>query len=150
MTKAKKGLILLSALLLFSSGCTLSDMLFDEAKKAGDKLGDEYVEFQDSEAAKVLGEKKEKSKELYGEMTTDLSEFQMKQIDEWILKNDLDQFGNKLGTIYSGGSPLEGLKGDANDRYHYILDNNPELKDTFKIEIKTYDDTQAEREAAEE
>jgi hypothetical protein len=52
-----------------------------------------------------------------------------KKIDEWIKKNGRNEYGDPRDTVYAGGNPLfderrPGLK----DRYEYILERNPELR----------------------
>lgn len=53
-----------------------------------------------------------------------------KRIDDWIKKNGLNPYGDPPDTVYAGGNPLfderrPGLK----DRYEYILEKHPELRD---------------------
>ena len=52
------------------------------------------------------------------------------RIDQWIARNGLNQYGDPPGTMYLGGSPLfDENTGIRKDRYQYILDKHPELKD---------------------
>jgi hypothetical protein len=56
-----------------------------------------------------------------------------KKIDDWIKRNGRNEFGDPADTVYAGGNPLfderrPGLK----DRYEYILEKYPELKDDAK------------------
>jgi hypothetical protein len=53
-----------------------------------------------------------------------------RRIDEWLARNGLNEYGDPQGTMYSGGTPLfdEGT-GVRKDRYLYILEQHPELKD---------------------
>ncbi|GAB4467195.1 MAG: hypothetical protein OHK0029_38990 [Armatimonadaceae bacterium] len=56
-----------------------------------------------------------------------------KKIDDWIQRNGRNQYGDPRDTVYAGGNPLfderrPGLK----DRYEYILEKHPELKDQLK------------------
>lgn len=44
------------------------------------------------------------------------------QIDQWIKKNDLNQFGDSKDTVYAGGTPLfNEATGQTMDKYVYIL-----------------------------
>lgn len=55
------------------------------------------------------------------------------KIDEWIKRNGRNQYGDPSDTVYAGGNPLfderrPGLK----DKYEYILEKNPQLKEELK------------------
>ena len=47
------------------------------------------------------------------------------QIDVWIKANDLNRYGDRKDTVYSGGTPLfDESTGSSIDRYDYILKNH--------------------------
>ncbi|MDH4358730.1 MAG: hypothetical protein OEV37_02145 [Candidatus Berkelbacteria bacterium] len=51
-----------------------------------------------------------------------LSDSEMRKIEEWIIKNGLNQFGDPSGTAYSSGTPLiDSATGWPIDRYDYIV-----------------------------
>ncbi len=53
-----------------------------------------------------------------------------RRIDEWVRSNGLNPYGDPQGTMYSGGTPLfDESTGLTKDRYQYILEQHPELKD---------------------
>jgi hypothetical protein len=53
-----------------------------------------------------------------------------RRIDEWIARNGLNTYGDPPGTMYMGGTPLfDEATGAVKDRYLYILEKHPELKD---------------------
>jgi hypothetical protein len=53
-----------------------------------------------------------------------------RRIDEWIARNGLNPYGDPPGTMYLGGTPLYNEQtGLTRDRYQYILERHPELKD---------------------
>lgn len=53
-----------------------------------------------------------------------------RRIDEWIARHGLNEYGDPPGTMYMGGSPLfDETTGVRKDRYAYILEQHPELKD---------------------
>jgi hypothetical protein len=57
-----------------------------------------------------------------------------KRIDDWIKKNGRNEYGDPKDTHYAGGNPLfdeRGLK-PTKDRYEYILEKNPELREDKK------------------
>jgi len=56
-----------------------------------------------------------------------ISEQEKREIDEWIEKNNLNEFGDPADTMYLGGTPLfDVTTGETIDRYDYILKNNPD------------------------
>jgi len=53
-----------------------------------------------------------------------------RRIDAWIARNGLNSYGDPPGTMYAGGTPLfNESTGEAKDRYLYILERHPELKE---------------------
>jgi len=56
-----------------------------------------------------------------------ISASEKKQIDSWIKKNNLNQYGDPVGTIYAGGTPLfDESTGQILDLYEYILKKHPD------------------------
>jgi hypothetical protein len=52
-----------------------------------------------------------------------------RRIDKWVRENDRNEFGDRKGTVYAGGTPLfDEMTGRTIDRYEYILKRNPELR----------------------
>ena len=52
------------------------------------------------------------------------------RIDEWIARNGLNPYGDPPDSMYNGGTPLFNERtGVVQDRYLYILERHPELKD---------------------
>jgi hypothetical protein len=50
-----------------------------------------------------------------------------RDIDTWVLSNDLDEVGNPRGTMYTGGAPLfDERSGRRVDRYEYIVRAHPD------------------------
>lgn len=48
-------------------------------------------------------------------------------IDQWISDNKLNQYGDPLDTIYSGGTPLfDEANGTTIDRYTYVKNRHPD------------------------
>jgi len=49
------------------------------------------------------------------------------QIDEWIVKNNLNQYGDPKDTAYAGGNPtFDMTTGKITDRYDYIISHHPD------------------------
>ena len=62
---------------------------------------------------------------------------QKQAVDEWLAANSLNEFGDKLGTFYAGGTPLfNELTGETIDRFKYLFEKFPELKRVIEVEIK--------------
>lgn len=56
-----------------------------------------------------------------------LSSEESHKIESWIIKNGLNQFGDSVGTVYAGGTPLIDEKtGRVLDRLDYILTKHPD------------------------
>ncbi len=52
-----------------------------------------------------------------------------KRVDKWIADNRLNPYGDKNGTVYTGGTPLfNEVTGATTDKYDYILRRHPELR----------------------
>ncbi|HLK65496.1 MAG TPA: hypothetical protein VKU19_18795 [Bryobacteraceae bacterium] len=53
-----------------------------------------------------------------------------RRVDEWITRNGLNEYGDPQGTMYTGSTPLfDERTGAVKDRYQYILEQHPELRD---------------------
>jgi hypothetical protein len=51
------------------------------------------------------------------------------RVDRWIKQKRLNPYGDPPNTMYAGGTPLfDERTGKARDRYEYILDRHPELR----------------------
>ncbi|TMW63784.1 hypothetical protein Poli38472_002725 [Pythium oligandrum] len=77
----------------------------------------------------ITEEKSAKKEELKVEAASEatLSEEEKAQVDEWIEDNGLNKYGDKKGTMYTGGTPLfSESTGKTVDRYEYILRKHPD------------------------
>jgi hypothetical protein len=51
------------------------------------------------------------------------------RIDRWIKEKHRNPYGDPPDTMYAGGTPLfDERTGRARDKYEYILDRHPELR----------------------
>ncbi|NUP98983.1 MAG: hypothetical protein HUU35_03900 [Armatimonadetes bacterium] len=58
----------------------------------------------------------------------DVNAEQRLRIDRWLRVNRLNEYGDREGTVYAGGSPLfDAQTGRWTDRYDYLLSRNPSL-----------------------
>jgi hypothetical protein len=56
-----------------------------------------------------------------------VSEREKKEIDEWIIKENLNPYGEAYDTVYTGGTPLfNETTGEKKDRYLYIIEKHPD------------------------
>jgi hypothetical protein len=62
-----------------------------------------------------------------------ISDEMKKKIDEWVKTNGRNQYGDPADTVYAGGNPLfDERRPTLKDRYEYILEKNPQLKEELK------------------
>ncbi|MCX6784411.1 MAG: hypothetical protein NTV81_00530 [Candidatus Komeilibacteria bacterium] len=73
-----------------------------------------------------------------------LTDSAKQQIDNWLTAKSLNEYGDKVGTVYTGGSP-RGAEGEAGtplfdektgkitDRYMYILKKHPEIVTELRL-----------------
>ena len=132
LTKSKfvssATLAFLVLLVFLVAGCSFS------FEGAGKKV-DETMEKVDTEKIeKKAGEVKELGKMKFDELIKDLEAFEMEKIDEWAEKNNLNEYGDEIDTIYEKGSPLIEKAGGMKERYQYILENHPELVEELELE----------------
>ena len=75
---------------------------------------------EDAPAAETRGEEKQVSSD-----NAFLQE--RKLIGDWIVLNDLNQYGDPKDMVYIGGTPLfDESTGESIDKYEYILQNYPD------------------------
>jgi len=61
-----------------------------------------------------------------------VSESEKTHIERYLDENKLNRFGDPMGTMYVGGTPLFcEVTGQVIDRYEYILRNHPSILDDF-------------------
>ena len=62
-----------------------------------------------------------------------LSELDKKAIEDWLVKNKLNQYGDAQDTLYTGGTPLfDEQTGKSLNRYEYLFEKFPVLKNIVK------------------
>jgi len=66
-----------------------------------------------------------------GEIAMAVDDKTRQKIDEWIAKEGRNQYGDPKETVCAGGNPLfEERRSELKDRYEYILEKNPELRES--------------------
>jgi hypothetical protein len=59
----------------------------------------------------------------------EVDETTKQRIEDWIKKNNRNQYGDPADTMYAGGNPLfDERSPKMKDRYEYILEKHPELR----------------------
>src|SRR5438067_4351134 len=57
-------------------------------------------------------------------------------IDHWLAQRDLNQFGDPVGTMYAGGTPLfDERTGRTTDRIQHLVRKHPELQQACPEEV---------------
>jgi hypothetical protein len=57
-------------------------------------------------------------------------------IDLWLAQRDLNQYGDPVGTMYAGGTPLFDEKtGQTTDRIQHLVRKHPELQQACPEEV---------------
>lgn len=104
------------------------------SEKVQQELGDDIKQKQE--------DLKDKAKETAGEMAEKTISFIAKsltdsvksEIDQWLEKKGLNQYGDPADTVYAGGSPLfDETTGESKDKYEYILEKNPEIVEELNL-----------------
>ena len=58
----------------------------------------------------------------------DLTKDHKEKIEEWLKEQNLNRYGDVIGTYYEQGSPLiDKVTGEAVERFEYILSQHPEV-----------------------
>ena len=56
-----------------------------------------------------------------------ISEKEKEKIDQWIIKENLNPYGDSYDSVYTGGTPLfNETTGEKMDRYEYIVGQHPD------------------------
>ncbi|MFL5310609.1 MAG: hypothetical protein ACJ79H_09180 [Myxococcales bacterium] len=57
-------------------------------------------------------------------------------VEQWLAQRDLNQYGDPLGTMYAGGTPLfDERTGQTTDRMRYLVRKHPELQQACPAEV---------------
>ncbi len=65
-----------------------------------------------------------------------LSEAQKQAVADWLKSNQLNDYGDAGNTVYTGGTPLfNEATGETKNRFEYLLEKFPALKEVIKSEI---------------
>ncbi len=111
-------------ILFFTAGCGI-------LKKIDDKLGQGFEKVENTNLNEVIDfispkEDEKEAEEAEEVATTTLGILTLEQkekIDNWLAEHDLNKYGDPIGTMYTGGTPLfSEASGESIDRFEYTLD----------------------------
>lgn len=130
MNKINLSILVLIGFVFLLSGCSL--------KEIDKKLGDAINEFNENKGDELVNvmDKENKSEAKFnpepinsGELDSNKKEI----INKWLEDNGFNRYGDKLNTMYDGGTPLfNEVTGESIDRFDYILEKRPEILELFK------------------
>jgi len=133
----KRKIILLSffvlATIFFLSGCVIKDFqdsVSEKLKLFNDKIGDEFNGFDKRQEDSVMDVFKEKDKKNSDKNleSSGLSDEDKEKIDDWLLENGLNKYGDTEGVYYPEGTPLmKGNNEEKVERYQYLLKRYPNI-----------------------
>ena len=57
-------------------------------------------------------------------------------VEQWLAQRDLNQYGDPVGTMYTGGTPLfDERTGQTTDRLEHLVRKHPELQQACPSEV---------------
>jgi len=133
--------VILFSTFLFS-GCLsikkLDEKVLEQNEKYSDKMqaefGDEVKVKQDEIKDKAKDAAFNVAEKTIKFIATTLTTAVKQEIDEWLQKNGLNEYGDPEGTSYIGGTPLfDETSGETKDKYEYILEKNPQLIEDLNL-----------------
>ncbi|MFH1667561.1 MAG: hypothetical protein ABH884_00880 [Candidatus Komeilibacteria bacterium] len=71
------------------------------------------------------------------QMSEGLPEDIQLQIDNWLLEQDLNEYGDPTDTVYAGGTPaFDETTGETTNRFELIFSKFPGLVDQFQVSLE--------------
>ncbi len=138
-----KYLVLLAVLITLSlTGCFSIKQLDEQVMEKNQQLSDKLQQEHGQEILDKQTELKDQAKETAGAVAEktfnfiakSLTDSVKKEIDQWLEKKGLNQYGDPADTVYAGGSPLfDESTGESKDKYEYILEKNPEIVEELNL-----------------
>jgi len=107
----------------------------------GWRSGDKIQEIGQDVANQAINEIKDNVKNYSAEeikgLASNLPKDIQLQIDNWLLSQSLNEYGDPEGTMYTGGTPtFDETSGETTDRFQLIFGKFPELIDKFKLSVE--------------
>ena len=111
--------------------------------RTGEKFDEISEQVIDSVAENVVdgftqgSDTNEYTPEQIQEMSEGLPEDIQLQIDNWLLEQDLNQYGDPTDTVYAGGTPaFDETTGETTNRFELIFSKFPGLVDQFQVSLE--------------
>jgi len=125
----KISVILIILAMVFSGCSTLKNL----DNKAGELL---KIIGQEEKTEVIPSEEKNPEEEIKLNLDTkEITQEQIKKIDKFLEKNNLNRYGDLEGTMYMGGTPLfNESTGESIDRLEYLIEKHPDLVNKAIIE----------------
>lgn len=110
--------------------------------RSGDRIQEISQNVADDVLSGITDEIKNYSADEIKGLATSLPKDIQLQIDNWLLAQNLNEYGDPDGTMYTGGTPaFDEATGETLDRFELIFGKFPELIDKFKLSIEEIKDT---------
>ncbi len=104
------------------------------ADKVQQELGEEIAVQQEQIKDRTKEVVKTGAEKTISFIAKSLTDSVKEEIDQWLERNGLNQYGDPKETMYAGGTPLfDETSGQTKDKYEYILEKNPELIDELNL-----------------
>ncbi|MBL7021810.1 hypothetical protein ISR92_00565 [Patescibacteria group bacterium] len=110
--------------------------------RSGEKIQEIGQNIADDVVSGITDEIKNYSADDIKGLATNLPKDIQLQIDNWLLTQNLNEYGDPDGTMYTGGTPtFDEVTGEVTDKYELIFGKFPELIDKFKLSIEEIKET---------
>lgn len=128
-------MLLVCCMIPVLTGCfsldAVDNFVTEKNKNISDHVRNEYEDDIGAGKEQVVTYTKEQLRLL----ATDLSDNAKSQIENWLVEQELNKYGDPKETLYTGGTPLfDEATGTTIDRFQYILEQNPELINKFNLQ----------------
>ena len=105
--------------------------------RSGEKVQEIGQDIADKVTDEIVDNIKNYSAEELKDLAGGLPKNVQLQIDNWLLTQNLNEYGDIEGTMYTGGTPtFDEESGETVNRFELIFSKFPELIDKFKISIE--------------
>ncbi|MFW0862194.1 MAG: hypothetical protein ACKKL6_01270 [Candidatus Komeilibacteria bacterium] len=110
--------------------------------RSGDKVQEIGQDIAGQVANEITGGIKNYSADEIEGLADNLPKDIQLQIDNWLLSQNLNEYGDPEGTMYTGGTPtFDEATGEVKDRFELVFNKFPELIDKFKLSIEELKET---------
>ena len=122
-----RGFIIgIMAVMIFSVGLLSGCAVREKLEGADDRAGEMFFNGPQT-ASSTLEVDKKTATSTWADFK-ELTQGQKEKIDKWFEENNLNRYGDAIGTIYAGGTPLfNEMTGEAKERFQYILEKIPDI-----------------------